>query len=106
MMSKNPVNILNLVFYVIFSLFAFWIGYVIIYGNGGINNRRKAALELQVLENDIKELEQKRKLVEWEIEKLKSNRAYIESSARELGYRKNGELIFRFMKKKEEKPQG
>jgi cell division protein FtsB len=106
MMSKSPVNILNLVFYVIFSLFAFWIGYIIIYGNGGINNRRKAALELQVLEDNIKELEQKRKQVEWEIENIRSNRAYIESYARELGYRKNGEIIFRFMKKKEEKPQG
>ena len=106
MMSKSPVNILNLAFYVIFSLFAFWIGYIIIYGNGGINNRRKAALELQVLEQNIEELEQKRKLVEWEIENIRSNRAYIESYARELGYRKDGEIIFRFMKKKEEKPQG
>ena len=106
MMRKTPVNILNLVFYVIFFLFAFWIGYIIIYGNGGINNRRKAALEIQVLVNDIKELEQKKKLIEWEIENMRSNRLYIESYARELGYRKNGEIIFRFMKKKEEKPQG
>ena len=106
MMNKSPVNILNLVFYVIFSLFAFWIGFVIIYGNGGINNRRKASLELQVLEEDIKELEQKRKLLEWEIKNINSNRAYIESFARELGYRKNGEIIFRFMKKQKEKPQG
>jgi len=106
MMRKSPVNILNLVFYAIFSLFAFWIGFVIIYGNGGINNRRKASLELQVLEEDLKELEQNRKLLEWEIENIRSNRAYIESFARELGYRKNGEIIFRFMKKQEEKPQG
>ena len=106
MMNKSPVNILNLVFYVIFSLFAFWIGFVIIYGNGGINNRRKASLELQVLEQDIKDLEQKRKLLEWETEKIRSNRAYIESFARELGYRKNGEIIFRFTRKQEEKPQG
>ena len=87
-------------------MFAFWIGFVIIYGNGGINNRRKASLELQVLEEDIKELEQKGKLLEWEIENIRSNRAYIESFARELGYRKNGEIIFWFMKKQEEKPQG
>jgi cell division protein FtsB len=106
MMSKSPVNILNLVFYAIFSLFAFWIGFVIIYGNGGINNRKKASIELQVLEEDIKELEQNRKLLEWEIENIRSNRAYIESFARELGYRKNGEIIFRFMKKQEEKPHG
>ena len=106
MMGKNPVNILNLVFYVTFSLFAFWIGFVIIYGNGGVNNRRKASLELQVLEEDIKNLEQERKLLEWEIEKIRSNRVYIESFARELGYRKNGEIIFRFMKKQEEKPEG
>ncbi len=106
MMSKSPVNILNLVFYVIFSLFAFWIGFIIIYGNGGINNRKKASLELQVLEEDIKELERERKLLEWEIEKIRSNRAYIESFARELGYRKKGEIIFRFMKKQEEEPQG
>ena len=106
MMRKSPGNILNLVFYAIFSLFAFWIGFVIIYGNGGINNRRKASLELQVLEEDLKELEQNRKLLEWEIENIRSNRAYIESFARELGYRKNGEIIFRFMKKQEDKPQG
>ena len=106
MMRKSPVNILNLAFYVIFSMFAFWIGYVIIYGNGGISNRKKASLELQVLQDDIRELEQKRKLLEWEIGNIRSNRAYIESFARELGYRKKGEIIFRFMKKKEEKPQG
>lgn len=97
-MGKDSVNILNIAFYVIFFLFTFWIGYIIIYGNGGINNRRKASRELSLLAEEIRELEEKSKMLEWEIEHLRNHKSYIESFARELGYKKEGEIIFRFMK--------
>lgn len=99
-MRKITLNIVNLAFYVIFLLFAFWVGYIIINGNGGINNRRKVSRELYLLETEIQKLEQESKMLEWEIENLRSNKSYIESFARELGYKKKGEIIFRFMKNK------
>jgi cell division protein FtsB len=95
---KITVNIFNSAFLAMFLLFVFWIGYIIINGNGGIKNRMKASRELYILETEIQTLEQESKVMEWEFEKLMSDKSYIESFARELGYKKKGEIIFRFMK--------
>ena len=98
-MIRVTGNRLQLIIYLLFFLFAFWIVYIIIYGNGGIVKREKIERELRVLEEEIYGLERTRERLDWEIKNLRSNRSYIEAYAREIGFRKRGEIIFKFVKK-------
>jgi cell division protein FtsB len=104
-MLKSIRNKLNFLVYVVFFLFAFWIFYIIIYGNGGLVNRSKVERQLTHLEAEIQKLETDNSILEWEIDNLRYNRTYIEAFARELGYKKEGEIIYRFMKKEEKLSQ-
>jgi cell division protein FtsB len=92
---------LHLIIFILLSLIAFWISYIIIYGNGGIVNRANIAMELRALEHEIQELEKEKEMLEWEMKNLNENRRYIESVARELGFKKKDEIIFKFIKKNE-----
>ena len=98
-MIRVTGNRLQLIIYLLFFLFAFWIVYIIIYGNGGIVKREKIERELRILEEEIYELERTRERLDWEIKNLRSNRSYIEAYAREIGFKKRGEIIFKFVKK-------
>ena len=98
-MIRVTGNRLQLIIYLLFFLFAFWIVYIIIYGNGGIVKREKIERELRVLEEEIYGLERTRERLDWEIKNLRSNRSYIEAYAREIGFKKRGEIIFKFIKK-------
>lgn len=98
-MIRVTGNRLQLIIYLLFFLFAFWIVYIIIYGNGGIVKREKIEKELRVLEEEIYGLERTRERLDWEIKNLRSNRSYIEAYAREIGFKKRGEIIFKFVKK-------
>jgi len=102
-MKKLLQNRLHLFVYFIFFLFSFWIVYIIIYGNGGIISRENMSRELQVLEEEISLLRTEKEKLGWEIESLKSNRAYVEAYARELGFKKSGEVIFKFMRRDTDK---
>jgi cell division protein FtsB len=90
---------LQLIIYCIIFLIAFWISYIIIYGNGGIVKRNKMTRELRVLEAEIEQLKKEKETLSWEIKNLKSNKFYIESVARDLGYKQEGEIIFKFVEK-------
>jgi cell division protein FtsB len=90
---------LQLIIYCIIFLIAFWISYIIIYGNGGIVKRNKMTRELRVLEAEIEQLKKEKETLSWEIKNLKSNKSYIESVARDLGYKQEGEIIFKFVEK-------
>jgi cell division protein FtsB len=98
-MKKLLRNRLHLFVYFIFFLFSFWIVYIIIYGNGGIISRETMSRELHVLEEEIGQLRTEKERLSWEIENLKSNRAYVEAYAQELGFKKSGEIIFKFMRR-------
>jgi cell division protein FtsB len=97
-MKKLLQNRMHLVVYFIFFLFSFWIVYIIIYGNGGIIKRENMRRELQVLEEEIRLLKTEKQRLSWEIESLKTNRVYVEAYARELGFKKRGEVIFKFIR--------
>ena len=101
-MIRSKSNRLQLIIYLLFFLFAFWIVYIIIYGNGGIVNREKIERELRILEEEIYELERTKERLDWEIINLRNNRPYIEAYAREIGFKKKGEIIFKFIKKSKE----
>jgi cell division protein FtsB len=90
---------LQLIIYCIIFLIAFWISYIIIYGNGGIVKRNKMTRELRVLEAEIEQLKKEKETLSWEIKNLKSNKSYIGSVARDLGYKQEGEIIFKFVEK-------
>jgi len=90
---------LQLIIYCIIFLIAFWISYIIIYGNGGIVKRNKMTRELRVLEAEIEKLKKEKETLSWEIKNLKSNKSYIGSVARDLGYKQEGEIIFKFVEK-------
>ncbi len=55
--------------------------------------------ELRVLEAEIEKLKKEKETLYWEIKNLKSNKSYIGSVAHELGYKKEGEIIFKFVEK-------
>ena len=98
-MIKGTQNSIHLIIYFIFFLFAFWIIYIVINGNGGIVNREKLERELLILEEEIQELKKDKERLVWEINNLRSNRPYIEAFAREIGFKREGEIIFKFVKK-------
>jgi cell division protein FtsB len=95
------VERIHLFIYFILILIAFWISFIIIYGNGGMVNRANMVRELRALEHEIQELEKEREVLEWEIRNLKESRRSIESVARELGFKKRGEIIYKFVKREE-----
>jgi cell division protein FtsB len=91
-------NISTLI-YISLILFAVWMSFVIVYGKGGIVRRRKLEAEIMVLRREILELEKENRMIEVSIESLRDNERYIEGYARELGYRKEGETIYKFIEK-------
>ena len=92
---------IQLILYLILILIAFWISYIIIYGSGGVVNRANLARELGALEHEMNDLEKEKQMLLWEIRNLKENRRYIEFVARELGFRKKQEIIFKFVERDE-----
>jgi cell division protein FtsB len=88
------------ILYGIFFLFAFWVAFALVYGKGGMLERRKMTTRLDRLQEEVRDLEEQSAYLDWQVENMKKNRRTIEAYARELGFKKEGELIFRFMKKK------
>lgn len=78
-----------------------WISYLILWGKGGIVERKGLEREILLLEDEIQELRLKQDLLDIHIRNSKENRKYIEGYARQLGYKKEGEVIFKFVEKKE-----
>jgi cell division protein FtsB len=95
---------LQYIIYIVILLFIGWLGYTIVYGKGGIIERSETNRSLALLEEDIDTLEHEIEKIDLEIKSFKDNRKLIEGLAREYGYKREGELIFRFLPKRK-KPQ-
>jgi cell division protein FtsB len=93
---------LNLLIYILIIISAIWVSYIIIYGRGGVVKRRELDRQVLLLQAEIQELQNEKKIVERAIVNMKDNPRYIEGFARELGYRREGEIIFKFIEKSEQ----
>jgi cell division protein FtsB len=90
---------LNTIIYVSLILLAVWVSFIIVYGKGGIVKRKNLEAEILTLEEEIRSLENERALRDLDIQNFRDNRRYIEGYARELGYRKEGEIIYKFIER-------
>ncbi|KPJ86241.1 MAG: hypothetical protein AMS17_13335 [Spirochaetes bacterium DG_61] len=90
---------LNTLIYVTLILLAVWVSFIIVYGKGGIVKRRNLEAEILTLEGEIRTLESERAMLDIVIQNLRGNKRYIEGYARELGYRKEGETIYKFIER-------
>jgi cell division protein FtsB len=100
-MAWREKKYLQCIIYIVVLVFIGWLGYTIIYGKGGIIERRETQNSLSLLEEDIRVLEHEIERIDLEIKNIKSNKKYITGLARELGYKQDGEIIFRFLPKTE-----
>ena len=103
-MALRNKKYLQFSIYIVLIIFIGWLGYTIIYGRGGIIERRETQKNLSLLEEDIDSLEHEIERIDLEIKNLKSNRKYMIGLAREFGYKQEGEIIFRFLPKTERAP--
>jgi len=87
----------------VLSLVIFWMGYSIINGKGGLVKKNLLEQKITVLESEIKELELENTLLDIKIKNLKSNKKFIQGYARELGYKREGDIIYKFIKKDQPK---
>ena len=90
---------LNTIIYISLIVLAIWISYIIVYGKGGIVKRKNLEAEISHLRTEIQELEYTSGMIDITIQNMRYNERYIEGYARELGYRKEGETIFKFIEK-------
>ncbi|MFW6139281.1 MAG: FtsB family cell division protein [Spirochaetota bacterium] len=84
---------------------AIWTGYVVIYGYGGLHHRKKVHSKLSELKEEIKELSEQENVLDWKIQNLKQNGPYMEGVAREMGFKKPRDVIFKVISKGNKKPQ-
>lgn len=83
------------------ALVAAWLGF----GEHGFVHLYQMEKERQVYQERIGQLERENNELLEEINRLRTDKDYIESMGRrELGLIRNGEIIFRFDKKKETRP--
>ncbi len=97
---------LHIALFIVVACVMLWIGYIVLYGNGGVFERREARRQVSALEAEITTLQREQDTAEKKIDFLHKNTRYIEGYARELGYKKKGEMIFKFIKKEEANPDG
>ena len=97
---RNKPVLTVLVNIAIFGFLA-WLGFAVVHGNGGILERRKTERVIARLENEIDMLEHEIARTDLAISNLKHNRRHLTQLARELGYMRQGETIYRFMSKKD-----
>ncbi len=92
---------LNTIIYIALIVFAIWISYIIVYGNGGIVKRGNLETEIISLQREIRELENSSGMIDIVIQNMRENERYIEGYARELGYRREGETIYKFIEREQ-----
>ena len=98
-MSRPIGTQVHLVIFGIFFLFAFWVAFALVYGRGGIIVRKKLLRDIDRLQAEVHRMDERSKHLDIQIETMRRNRRTIEAFAREIGYKRDGEIIFRFMKK-------
>jgi cell division protein FtsB len=89
----------QLAFFFVFFLFAFWVAYAFVYGKGGVIERKKVMVRIELLRDEIEQLESGSRHLDRRIENLRTDSRAVESYARELGFKKEGEVVYRFLKK-------
>ena len=89
----------HIAFFCVFFLFSFWVAYALVYGKGGAIERKKVLGQIERLKAEIEQLESGSRHLDRRIENLKTDRRAVESYARELGFKKEGEVVYRFLKK-------
>lgn len=102
-MSWNKKDFVKLTLFslVLLSLAVAWLGF----GERGFVHLYRMERERQTYLEKIHQLEQENRELMDEIQRLRTDRDYMESTGRrELGLIKNGEVIYRFDKKKEPAP--
>jgi len=92
---------LNTIIYIALIVLATWISYIIVYGKGGIVKRRNLETEIISLQREIGELENSSGMIDIVIQNMRENERYIEGYARELGYRREGETIYKFIEREQ-----
>jgi cell division protein FtsB len=90
---------LHTIIYVALIVLAVWISYIIVYGRGGIVKRRGLESEIAELQREIHELEMSSGMIDVKIQSMHEDEASIRSYARELGYRREGETIYKFIER-------
>lgn len=100
-MVRWKLSQINTILYLILILSMIWVSYIIVWGKGGLVKRRDLENQILNLEEEIRRLRLQEELLDIHIKNLKENRKYIEGYARELGYKKEGEVIFKFVEKNE-----
>ena len=99
--NKKDLFKLTLLSMVLVSLAVAWLGF----GEHGFVHLYRMERERQTYMEKIHQLEQENRELMDEIQRLRTDRDYIESMGRrELGLIKNDEVIYRFDKKKEPVP--
>jgi len=98
-MKKIPVNYLNLFIYLLIIAVTLWIGYIMVYGKGGIVRRNELRKELAIISREIDELSSQKDKLQWEIEHLSNDERYIQGFAHDSGYRLEDEMIFKFIER-------
>jgi len=91
----------KILYLIIAALMFFWSAYVFIYGGGGALKRNQLKNEILRLRQDIENLKKEKEILEWKINNIESNPKFIETIAREMGYKKAGEVIFKLIKKED-----
>lgn len=87
--------------FLLLALVVAWLGF----GEHGFVHLYQMEKERQIYQEKISQLERENHELLEEINRLRTDKDYIESMGRrELGLIKNGEIIFRFDKKKESRP--
>ena len=92
---------LNTIIYIALIVLAIWISYIIVYGKGGIVKRRNLETEIISLQREIRELENSSGMIDIVIQNMRENERYIEGYAQELGYRREGETIYKFIEREQ-----
>lgn len=92
---------LNAIIYIALIVLSIWISYIIVYGKGGIVKRRNLETEIISLQREIRELENSSGMIDIVIQNMRENERYIEGYARELGYRREGETIYKFIEREQ-----
>ncbi len=92
---------LNAIIYIALIVLSIWISYIIVYGKGGIVKRRNLETEIISLQREIGELENSSGMIDIVIQNMRENERYIEGYARELGYRREGETIYKFIEREQ-----
>jgi cell division protein FtsB len=90
---------LNTIIYLLLILLSLWISYLIIYGKGGIVKRKSLEAEIVTLQREINDLQEESDFLDVVLHHFTDNTRYLEGYARELGYRRESETIYKFIER-------